>query len=111
MTKQTELFQLQDSKTLKARRAQMIDNLKLCRVIPVLHFKIANDWSPRICRAVAQSSNGRIIATEKGYILNERATNEEFREANGRIFSQGTKMVERAVKERALRHKLINGGE
>ena len=106
---QEELFTYKDKKTIEQRVEIMIDVLTQHRVVPVNRFNFRLGWSDRPCRAIANASEGRIIATQKGYVFSSRATNEEFQEANGRIYSQGRAMLRRALKERSARHKAING--
>lgn len=107
MTAQQELFEIKDSKTLDERLEMMIQDLKRVRVIPAPLFFRWHGWSDRVARSVAAHSGGNIISTNQGYILNHRATNEEFKEANGRIYSQARKMLKRALRERRVRHQLV----
>jgi ribosomal protein S24E len=79
------------------------------RVVPVKQFKSVFGWSDRVCRSIVNESEGRIIATESGYVLTRRATPEEFNEANGRIYSQAKAMMRRALRERRVRHQQVGG--
>jgi hypothetical protein len=104
---QTDLFTYRSKKTIEERVLVMVGILETHRVIPVCRFKARLNWSDRTCRAIANASEGRIIATQKGYVLSVRSTQEEFNEANGRIYSQARNMMRRALKERSVRHKSI----
>lgn len=107
MTAQQELFDIRDSKTLEERLEWMIIDLEVTRVIPAPRFERWHGWSDRVCRSIAAYSDGVIISTNDGYILNRRATNEEFRQANNRMYGQAKNMLRRALKERRVRHQLI----
>ena len=109
MTKQGELFAIRDTKTLDEKLQSMVSELEFRRSIPAPWFNERFGWSDRICRAVAAHSNGLILGMDSGYILNANATNEEFKEANGRIYSQAKKMLRRALRERRVRHMQIGG--
>jgi len=109
MTKHGELFAIRDTKTLDEKLHSMISELEVRRSIPAPYFYERFGWSDRICRAVAAHSNGLILGMDNGYILNANATNEEFKAANGRIYSQAKKMLRRALKERRVRHLQIGG--
>lgn len=107
MTAQQELFDIKDKKTLEERLAMMVYDLESMRVIQAPLFERWHGWSDRVCRSIAAFSDGVIISTNDGYILNRRATNEEFKDANGRIYSQAKNMLRRALKERRVRHQII----
>ena len=107
LTAQQELFDIKDKKTLEERLDMMIADLECVRVVPAHLFERWHGWSDRVCRSIAAFSDGVIISTNDGYILNHRATNEEFKDANGRIYSQAKNMLRRALKERRVRHRLI----
>ncbi|MFA5688596.1 MAG: hypothetical protein WC959_05570 [Kiritimatiellales bacterium] len=91
---------------------QRVNTMKIAlteiRVIHTDRFKEMFGWSERTCRAIVAASDGEVIATTSGYILNRRATVAEFHEANGRIYSQARNMLQRAIRERAVRHQLVN---
>ena len=72
-------------------------------------FERRFDWSDRLCRAVAEASEGRVLSTNSGYLLTERATPEQFKQANGRIDAQGRKMLRRAIRERRVWHAAGHG--
>jgi hypothetical protein len=61
-------------------------------------------WSDRHCRQAASESMGRILSTDDGYLPTVRATPDQFRAANGRIYSQARKMLARALRERKVWH-------
>lgn len=82
---------------------RMISALNECRVLHRDYFKSRFGWDARACRLIAEASEGRIISFSGGYVLNHRATDAEFGEANGRIRSQAEKMLARADREAACR--------
>ena len=112
MTIQGELFRVPDKTDISEKLAVMESWLHGSHVpFPVEKFDTLYGWSRRTCRAIVTASEGRIIATESGYILTRNATPEQFDEANGRIYSQGKAMLRRALKERAVRHRIISSRE
>jgi hypothetical protein len=105
---QSELFKIKDRAGINQKLDMMISSLITYeKPVSVDYFFGLYGWSDRVCRAIVNASEGRIIATESGYILTANATPEQFDEANGRIYSQGRAMLRRALKERAVRHKII----
>lgn len=85
----------------------MTAELERVRVLHWEHFRERFGWSDRVCRDVASFSKGRIVSFSGGYVLNKNASDEEFAEANGRIRSQGEKMLARADQEAAVREELL----
>jgi hypothetical protein len=81
--------------------------LKNTRFIHSGEFMERFGWDERKCRLIAARSKGHILGANGGYVLNSRATPEEFDDANGRIYSQGRKMLRRAIQERRVRHQLV----
>jgi hypothetical protein len=71
--------------------------------IPAKAFFHLFGWSERKCRQIAEYSEGHILGGNGGYILNINATDAEFAECNGRIRTQGEKMVARAQREKEVR--------
>jgi ribosomal protein S24E len=110
MTTQGDLFEIRNRKSIEEKLTSMLNYLA-CRTVPtpVDILSKAFGWSDRVCRAIVNASEGRIIATESGYILTRNATPEQFSEANGRIFAQARQMLRRALKERSVRHRMIGG--
>ena len=100
--------QIGKTHALKQHRVQqMVGELERVRILHWEHFRERFGWSDRVCRDVASFSEGVIISFSGGYVLNRRATDAEFGEANGRIRSQGEKMLARADREMAVRHRLV----
>ena len=110
MNNQLDLFPKHKPGTMPARVEQMVGALHFCRVRNAAWFQDRYGWSDRTCRSIAEASDGRIISSNAGYMLTERASPEEFAQANGRIYSQARKMLRRALKERRVRHELIGAG-
>ena len=69
------------------------------------HFKRTMDWSDRLCRELANQSRGWILSGNKGYLYTPHATVTDFTECNGRIYSQGKRMLQRAVEQQRVYHK------
>jgi hypothetical protein len=88
-----------------SRVAEMTDALRDRRVIHAGEFEQRFGWSDRQCRQIAEASQGEILGTSDGYCLTIRATAEEFKQANSRIYSQGKKMLRRALREQRVWHK------
>lgn len=110
MTTQFDLFEIRNKSGIADKLAKMESFLHGSYIaIPVENFKRIYGWSDRVCRAIVNASEGRIIATESGYILTRNATPEQFDNANRRIYSQGKELLKRALKERAVRHRIIGG--
>lgn len=108
MTTQGDLFEIRNKSGIAEKLAIMEKHLHGQPIpTPVDFFELALGWSSRVCRAIVNASEGKIIATESGYILTRNATPEQFSEANGRIYSQAKAMLRRALKERAVRHRMI----
>jgi hypothetical protein len=95
--------------SLEIRAVEMKALLRDRRVIHAGEFLERFGWDERTCRAIAAASEGHILGTNEGYVLTERADPEEFNKANGRIYSQGRKMLRRAIQERRVRHQLVGG--
>jgi hypothetical protein len=107
----TEQTQIKDKTGIEKKLGFMIESLSTYKIpVSVDYFFGLYGWSDRVCRAIVNASEGRIIATESGYILTVNATPEQFDEANGRIYSQAKAMLRRALKERSVRHKIIGNG-
>ncbi|MDD3276978.1 MAG: hypothetical protein PHP93_08020 [Kiritimatiellales bacterium] len=85
---------------------KMIFELERVRVLHWQYFHERFGWSDRTCRDVANFSDGYIISFSGGYVLNIKAKPEEFAEGNGRIRSQGEKMIHRADREQQVREEL-----
>ncbi len=104
--KERRRVRMPGGKALDRKMSQMIVALHQTRV---WHWKDLLErfgWDARTCRAIAEASKGRIVSFDGGYVLNERATNSEFAQANGRIRSQGEKMITRAQLEKEIREEL-----
>lgn len=94
---------------MELRVIEMKAVLRDRRIVHASEFAERFGWDERTCRAIAAASEGHILGTNGGYVLNHRATQDEFDEANGRIYSQGKKMMRRAIRERRVRHEMISG--
>jgi hypothetical protein len=94
--------------SLGTRVAEMTALLREQRVIHAEAFEQRFGWSDRQCRQIAEASHGEIISTCEGYLLTVRATAEEFKQANSRIYSQGRKMLKRALREQRVWHKQVH---
>ena len=95
------------SDRLEKQLRQMTGELEKNRVLHWEYFRDRFGWSDRTCRDVANFSEGHIISFSGGYVLNKNAQPEEFAEANGRIRSQGEKMLTRADRELRVREELM----
>ncbi len=95
------------SRSLEDKIHEMTAVLNRTRILHSDQLLTIFGWRPRTCRAVAEASKGRIISFDGGYVLNERASNSEFAQANGRIRSQGEKMINRAQLEKEVREELV----
>ena len=107
MKSQQELFEMNNGRAIKVRLVMMKADLGLIRRIHATQFKEMHGWSDRMCRAIAEASEGEVISTNQGYLLNRNASADEFTKANSRIFDQARKMLRRALKERSFRHNAI----
>lgn len=96
-----------ESARMEVRISSMKSALMEMGVIHADRFREMFGWDERTCRAIAAASEGHILGTNGGYVLTEQATPEEFDAANGRIYSQGRKMLRRAIQERRVRHQLV----
>jgi hypothetical protein len=94
--------------SLEIRAVEMKALLRDRRVIHAGEFEQRFGWSDRQCRQIAEASHGEIISTCDGYLLTVRATAEEFKQANSRIYSQGRKMLRRALREQRVWHKQVH---
>jgi hypothetical protein len=97
-----------DRTDLKMRVAEMKAALRERRVVHAGEFEARFGWSDRVCRQIAAASDGEILGTSEGYCLTIRATAEEFRQANSRIYSQGKKMLRRALREQRVWHRQVH---
>jgi len=96
-----------DAGQMEMRLVEMKRALEQYRIVPAPWFEKQFGWSERTCRAIAEASDGQILGTSAGYCLTIQASVEEFNAANSRIYSQGKKMLRRAIRERRVRHELI----
>lgn len=104
MAHQMDLFKSEMSRGLTQSVEQMIAELEWNGGwMSASTFKELFGWSSRRCRLIAEYSDGRILGGNGGYILTVNATDAEFKGCNGRIRSQGEKMVQRARREQNVR--------
>jgi len=104
MNNQLDLFSQKKPKNMEACVQRMKVELRTAGTwIHATTFNHWFGWSDRKCRMIAEHSEGHILGGNGGYILTVHATDDEFAECNGRIRSQGEKMVARADRERDVR--------